>query len=96
MTRIEEEKRVVRWMIELYCRKNHGRKALCPECYTLVSYCEERLEHCQFGNGKPTCRKCPVHCYKPDMRERIREVMRFSGPRMIFHHPIAAIRHLAR
>jgi hypothetical protein len=28
------------------------------------------------------------------MREKIREVMRFSGPRMIFHHPIMAIRHL--
>ena len=63
---------------------------------TLASYSEERLDRCQFGNGKPTCRKCPVHCYKPDMREMIREVMRFSGPRMIFRHPIAAIRHLAR
>ena len=63
---------------------------------TLASYSEERLDRCKFGNGKPTCRKCPVHCYKPDMGEMIREVMRFSGPRMIFHHPIAAIRHLAR
>lgn len=35
-----------------------------------------------------------VHCYKPEMREKIREVMRFSGPRMIFHHPYLAIKHV--
>lgn len=45
---------------------------------------------------KTTCKKCPVHCYSPDMREKIRAVMRYSGPRMIFLHPFAAIRHLAR
>ena len=44
----------------------------------------------------PSCRKCPVHCYRADMRERIRTVMRWAGPRMIFHHPLAAARHLIR
>ena len=55
-----------------------------------------RLDSCRFGNGKPSCRKCPVHCYRADMRERIRTVMRWAGPRMIFHHPLAATRHLLR
>ncbi len=40
------------------------------------------------------CSKCPIHCYKPKMREHIREVMRYSGPRMIFYHPIIAIKHM--
>jgi hypothetical protein len=44
--------------------------------------------------SKTFCSNCKVHCYKPEMREKIREVMRFSGPRMIFHHPITAIRHV--
>jgi len=96
LSRIEEEKRVVRWMIELYCRKQHGGKELCPDCKALAAYCNSRLDGCKFGESKPTCKKCPVHCYKPDMREEIRKVMRYSGPRMIFHHPIAAIRHLMR
>jgi hypothetical protein len=43
---------------------------------------------------KTFCSNCNVHCYKPEMREKIREVMRFSDPRMIFYHPIMAIRHL--
>ena len=69
---------------------------LCPECAALLDYALRRLDSCRFGNGKPSCRKCPVHCYRADMRERIRTVMRWAGPRMIFHHPIAATRHLLR
>ena len=44
--------------------------------------------------NKTFCSNCKVHCYRPDMREIIRTVMRFSGPRMIFHHLIAAIEHI--
>ena len=69
---------------------------LCPECAALLDYALRRLDSCRFGNGKPSCRKCPVHCYRADMRERIRTVMRWAGPRMIFRHPIAATRHLLR
>ena len=42
---------------------------------------------------KTFCSNCRVHCYRSEMREEIRKVMRFSGPRMIFYHP-AAIRHV--
>lgn len=28
------------------------------------------------------------------MREKIRAVMRFSGPRMLLVHPVLAVRHL--
>lgn len=69
---------------------------LCPECAALLDYAHRRLDSCRFGNGKPSCRKCPVHCYRADMRERIRTVMRWAGPRMIFHHPLAATKHLLR
>ena len=42
---------------------------------------------------KTFCSKCKVHCYKPDMQKKIKEVMRFSGPRMLFYHPVLALRH---
>lgn len=71
-------------------------RAICPECAALLDYAHRRLDSCRFGNGKPSCRKCPVHCYRADMRERIRTVMRWAGPRMIFRHPMAATRHLLR
>lgn len=91
----EREKKTVALMIRLYCRKKHGTKiALCPECQALAEYSAMRSDKCPFMESKTFCSNCKVHCYKPDMREKIREVMRFSGPRMIICHPIMAIRHV--
>lgn len=82
-------------MIGIYCRDHHGRrKSLCPDCAALLDYARERLIHCPQAPNKPTCAACPIHCYKPDMRERVRQVMRYAGPRMIYHHPLAALKHL--
>jgi hypothetical protein len=92
--RLATELRTVRAMIRLYCRQRHGSRELCGDCSALSEYAERRLEACPFGGDKPTCLHCTVHCYRPDMKERIREVMRFAGPRMIMHHPILAIRHM--
>lgn len=93
----EREKEMVSQMIALYCRGKHGsrRGTLCPECAALKTYARERAEHCPRMEVKTFCSNCPVHCYRPEMRERIRQVMRYAGPRMLFHHPAAAIRHLA-
>lgn len=93
--RIAREKRTVEQMIRLYCRRKEGHKDLCPDCRALLAYSQARLTRCLYGEGKPTCRLCPVHCYKPDMRKRMQEVMRYAGPRMMFFHPYAALRHLA-
>ena len=95
-TRRAREKRMVGDMIALYCRKTHHTKKgeLCAACLELTDYAWQRSDKCPFMEEKTFCSNCRVHCYKPDMREKIRAVMRFSGPRMIFHHPVAAIRHL--
>lgn len=93
--RLEHEKATVRLMLRLYCKnKHHSPDGLCSECQKLSDYAMARLTHCKFGENKPTCGKCPVHCYKPEMRQRIIEVMRYSGPKMLFSHPLAALRHL--
>ena len=94
MTRIDREKRTVSAMIALYCRAHHSAgAALCEDCERLRDYALARLDRCPFGAGKPTCASCPVHCYKPDMRARIKTVMRYSGPRMSYRHPLLALMH---
>ena len=75
-SRIEKEKQTVEQMIRLYCRKKEGNGTLCPQCRELLEYAQTRLSRCPFGDGKSTCRICTVHCYKPEMRERMRVVMR--------------------
>ena len=91
----QREKETVSFMIRLYCKKKHGtKKGLCPECAALDEYARMRSDKCPFMESKTFCSNCKVHCYKPEMREKIREVMRFSGPRMLFYHPVMAIRHV--
>lgn len=91
----QREKQVVHQMIALYCRSQHGhRDGLCPQCAELDAYARQRSDRCPFMETKTFCSNCKVHCYQPQMREKIRQVMRFSGPRMLFHHPAAAIRHV--
>ena len=90
----EREKQIVTEMIKLYCRKNHHTKTLCGECKALAEYASLRSDKCPFMETKTFCSNCKVHCYKSEMREKIRAVMRFSGPRMILYHPIMAVRHV--
>ena len=122
---VGREKRTIRAMVGLYCRKHHGGtlnkgdrhltpgvsrgfvvdgsepvpfiqravSGLCGECAELLDYAWARLDRCPFGVEKTSSAKCPVHCYRPAMRARIHEVMRYAGPRMLLRHPILALRH---
>ena len=94
LPRIARESKTVAVMISGYCRAHHPGGKLCPDCAALRDYALDRLHRCPFGEGKTTCAKCPAHCYRPDMREKIKAVMRYSGPRMLFRHPLLAVRHL--
>lgn len=94
--RFASERKTLAALLGLYCRGRHGGgRELCGGCRELLEYAETKLEKCRFGNAKPRCSQCAVHCYRPAMRERIREVMKFAGPRMVTRHPILAVRHLA-
>jgi len=75
-------------------REAAGDRGLCPECVEILDYARLRLEQCRYGAGKPTCVNCATHCYGPAMRERVRVVMRYSGPRMLRRHPVLAVAHL--
>lgn len=93
--RLERERKTVAAMISLYCRAHHApTDEFCPVCLELEAYTRLRLEKCPYGETKPTCANCPIHCYQPHRREEIRRVMAFSGPRMLFKHPVLAVRHM--
>lgn len=93
--RIARERRTVRFMVEIFCHDHHHPTTdLCEQCDGLYAYAMARLDNCVFKEDKPTCKQCPVHCYKKDRRAEMREVMIYSGPRMLKSHPILAIRHL--
>ena len=95
--RIAREKRTIRAMVAIYCRAHHrpnGRTGeLCDDCSQLLDHAFGRLDRCFFGAEKPTCANCPIHCYKPSMRAKAQAVMRYSGPRMTYKHPLLAVLH---
>lgn len=97
------EARIMEQMIAIYCRgKGHagrtsaayGITALCPDCRRLLDYALSRVEGCPRMDIKSFCSVCPVHCYSKDMRAQVRDVMRYSGPRMLLHHPLTTLRHM--
>lgn len=91
-----DEKATAAWMIQYYCRKKHGVRDLCTDCSALLNYANERIAKCPHGQNKPVCSKCRIHCYKKNYREKIIEVMRFSGPRILFHRPFTGIKYLVK
>lgn len=100
-----KEKKLIPVMIGMYCKGNHKeeRKKLnlkgndvCPDCKLLTEYALFRLEKCPFKVNKKFCSFCKIHCYKEDMKVKIKDVMRYSGPRMLFSHPIFAISHVVQ
>jgi hypothetical protein len=93
---LRREKKTIAAMVAIYCADQHGGTPYCDECRELLDYALVRLDRCRFGEDKPVCAQCTVHCYKPAMRERVREVMRYAGPRMTLRHPVLAAAHLAK
>ena len=95
--RLEREHETLVCMTRIYCAAHHPGDpgaALCADCAALMDYAERRLAKCPYGQQKPTCAKCPIHCYKPEPRQQARTIMRFSGPRMTWRHPVLSLFHL--
>ena len=95
--RLKREHETLVCMTRIYCSDHHpGHPGadMCPDCAELMAYAQKRLAKCPYGQDKPTCAKCPVHCYKPAQREQARQVMRYAGPRMTWRHPLHSLLHL--
>jgi hypothetical protein len=94
--RLKREHQTLVCMTHIFCKDHHGlhNGQLCSSCDELMAYSERRLAKCPYGQAKPTCANCPIHCYKKQKREHVREVMRYAGPRMPLRHPIQALTHV--
>ncbi len=55
---------------------------LCPECARTLLHGAAKRVLCPY-DPKPRCKHCPTPCYARGHRERVREIMRFSGKRLL-------------
>ena len=91
------EFKTMKAMVAIYCHAHHqpnNQLPPCDECQAFIRYANEKLDRCPYGQNKPTCNKCPIHCYKKQQRQQAKNIMRYAGPRMLLHHPILAFKHL--
>jgi hypothetical protein len=94
MQRLTREHLTMSVMVDMYCRDHHSpADDLCGDCAEFLDYAKVRLDKCPYGEDKPTCANCPVHCYKPHYKARAKQIMRYAGPRMLLRHPIMTIAH---
>lgn len=92
---LKREYETMQRMVEIYCAGHHPTTAgPCEDCCVFLDYAERRLEKCPYGEGKPVCAKCPIHCYKRPQREQARAIMRYAGPRMVWRHPWLSLTHM--
>jgi hypothetical protein len=94
--RLDREYRTMRCMVRIYCADHHATAggALCVECGEFLDYAQRRLEKCPYGEEKPVCARCPIHCYKRTQREQAQSIMRYAGPRMVLRHPWLSLTHM--
>ena len=92
------ELKTIELMTVIYCKAHHqnGVDGVCDDCSAFIKHAEQKLDRCVYGELKPACKACPIHCYKPEQKEQARLIMRYSGPKMLFKHPILAIKHLIK
>lgn len=92
--RMKRERKTIDYMVGIYCTGHHGTNSeICIECLQFRDYAFMRLSKCPFQEKKSTCGKCVIHCYNPDMKLKVKKIMRYSGPRLLLHHPILALYH---
>lgn len=109
--KIAKDIRILGDFTEAYCRAKHGDvlrrhfhsrryftsggPELCDDCTPLLGYAIGKRKACPM-DPKPACRKCPDHCYSDDYKEKIQEVMKFSGPYLIRKGRLGLLLHFLK
>lgn len=90
----KKEIETIELMIKIYCRHHHKNKGLCQNCQNILNYSSQRIELCPVKSTKTFCSCCKIHCYNKEIQKEIKKIMRYSGPFMLFYHPIKALSHM--
>lgn len=94
MERREKDRRILEQFVHIYCEGKHGSPPgqLCEACSDLLAYSLARYERCPY-DPKPACKHCKTHCYRPAYRQRVREVMRYAGMKLLLRGRLDLVRH---
>jgi Nitrous oxide-stimulated promoter len=93
----QKDVRVIGRFVEVFCTGKHGSVLrsefklpeglgsinLCVECAGFTDYAIARRLKCPLQSENPVCKHCTIHCYSPEQRKRMQEIMAYSGRKLI-------------
>jgi hypothetical protein len=65
---------------------------ICSDCTRLLTYGLTMRLKCPH-DPKPMCKKCETQCYHGEYKNKIREVMKFSGMHLVKHGRVDLLYH---
>ncbi len=89
--------RLIGKFVEVYCNGKHGdisrspfllpedlgQRRVCSDCATFMKYAVSKRVKCPLEAEKPSCKHCRIHCYSKEQREKVREIMSYSGRKLM-------------
>jgi hypothetical protein len=99
--------RLIGKFVEVYCAGTHRtverssvalpaglvERSLCTECRAFLEYAVTKRLKCPLEAEKPTCKHCRIHCYDRPRREKVREIMSYSGRALMLRGRLDYIWH---
>ena len=97
--RADKDRRTLEAIGRIYCSAHHDdakdEAGLCPSCRETVAATLARTEACPYDH-EGNCQDCDIHCQRGEAQARIREIMRYSAPRMAVRHPLMTAEYLRK
>lgn len=89
--------RLIGKFVEVYCIGKHGgldkqpfslpenlgERRMCAECARFMAYAVARRLKCPLEAEKPSCKHCRIHCYAKPQLAKVKEIMEYSGKKLM-------------
>lgn len=106
-TQQSKDIRLIGKFVEVYCFGKHpgaartpfvlaagvGERSLCPECAAFLAYATARRLKCPLEAEKPSCKHCRTHCYAKPQLAKVKEIMAYSGRKLMLRGRLDYIWH---
>lgn len=99
--------RLIGKFVEVYCSGKHGaverspftlpenlgERKICSKCAEFMEYAVTKRLKCPLEAEKPSCKHCRIHCYGVNQRKKVREIMGYSGRRLMMRGRLDYVWH---
>lgn len=103
----KKDVRLIGKFVEVYCVGKHGavdrlpfplpenlgEMKICSGCAEFMQYAITKRLKCPLEVEKPSCKHCRIHCYGKEERDMVREIMAYSGRKLLLRGRLDYVWH---